>query len=76
MINNSLSVSSRQLSAPYLVFIGDVDTQLYAKTGLGIVQWCPELVAGQLRFADNTLDLGVPELTVQQAAETGVKFSI
>jgi len=67
---------SLQLKPPYLIFIGDVDTQLYAKTGLGIVQWCPELVAGQLRFAGNTLDLGVPELTVQQAAEVGVKSLI
>ena len=68
--------SSLQLKAPYLIFIGDVETQLYAKTGLGIVQWCPELVAGQLRFAGNTLDLGVPELSVQQAAAAGVKSII
>ena len=63
---------SLQLRSPYLIFMGDVDINPYAKTGLGIVKWCPELVAGQLRFAGNTLDLGVPELTIQQAADFGV----
>ena len=64
---------SLQLNAPYLIFIGDIATTQYAKTGLGIVQWCPERVAGQLRFAGNPLDLGVPELSLKQAAEAGVK---
>jgi len=64
---------SLQLKSPYLVFIAGVDSVHYAKTGLGLVQWCPELVAGQLRFAGNSLDLGVPDMTMQQAADAGVK---
>ena len=39
-----------QLKPPYLILIGEEDDSTYAKTGLGIVHWRPELVAGQLRF--------------------------
>jgi len=62
-----------QLAAPYLIFIGDVDNSTYAKTGLGLVQWRRELIAGQLRFKGNSLDLGVPDLSIEQAVERGVK---
>lgn len=37
------------------------------------MQWCPELVAGQLRFMGNSLDLGIPDMTLQQAVAAGVK---
>jgi len=61
-----------QLKAPYLILIGQEDDATYAKTGLGIVQWRPERVAGQLRFPGCTVDLGVPDLSIQEAAEAGV----
>ncbi len=69
-------LSTINLKAPYLIFIGDVTDTTYAKTGLGIVQWRPELVAGQLRFAGNGLSLGVPDMTIEQAAAAGVRSII
>ena len=62
-----------QLNAPYLVLIGDLTDPTYAKTGFGLVQWQPDRVAGQLRFAGCTLDLGVPDMTVPEAVKAGVK---
>ena len=62
-----------ELKAPYLIFIGSVSDPLLAKTGFGLVQWSPEKVGGQFRFEGNTLDLGVPDMTIQQAVEAGVK---
>ena len=62
-----------QLKAPYLIMIGDLTDPTYAKTGYGLVQWRPDLVAGQLRFAGSTLGLGVPDMTVPEAAKAGVK---
>lgn len=62
-----------QLNAPYLILIGDLADATYAKTGLGIVQWRPELVAGQLRFAGSEIDMGVPDMTVAEAVEAGAK---
>jgi uncharacterized NAD-dependent epimerase/dehydratase family protein len=62
-----------QLKAPYLILIGDVPDPTSAKTGLGIVQWRRERVAGQLRFANCNVDLGVPDLSIPEAVEAGVK---
>jgi uncharacterized NAD-dependent epimerase/dehydratase family protein len=62
-----------QLTAPYLILIGQQDDPTYAKTGLGIVQWRRELVGGQLRFPGCTVDLGVPDLTLEQAIANGVR---
>lgn len=64
------------LRAPYLVMIGDVKDALYAKTGFGIVQWCRDKVAGQLRFAGCPVDMGVPDMTVDEAKAAGVKSLI
>ena len=69
-MSDALSI---HLKPPYLLFIGDVDRQAYAKTALGIARWCPDRVAGQLRFQGNTLDLGLADLTVEQAFEAGIK---
>ena len=62
-----------QLKAPYLILIGDILDPTYAKTGLGIVDWRPDLVAGQLRFGNCQLDMGVADMTVAEAAAAGVK---
>ncbi|MDO6720925.1 DUF1611 domain-containing protein [Psychrosphaera sp. 1_MG-2023] len=65
--------SQLNLQTPYLLFIGDTDNLTAAKTASGIVQWRPELVAGQLRFKGNPLDLGVKDLTIEEAVNLGVK---
>ena len=71
-----MTCTSINLNAPYLLFIGDIDSPTYAKTSLGIIQWRRKLVAGQCRFEGNRLDLGVPDMTVEQAIEAGVKTII
>jgi uncharacterized NAD-dependent epimerase/dehydratase family protein len=67
------SLTTVHLRAPYLILIGDVLEPGYAKTGFGIVHWRRQLVAGQLRFPGCAVDLGVPDMTVDQAAAAGVK---
>ena len=69
LMSNSTRI---QLRAPYLILIGEEDDATYAKTGFGIVQWQPEKVAGQMRFPGCTLDLGVPDMTIEEAVENGV----
>ena len=61
-----------QLKPPYLILIGDLTDSTYAKTGFGLVQWRPDLVAGQLRFAGCSIDMGVPDMTITEAAKAGV----
>ena len=62
-----------QLNAPYLILIGDLTDPTYAKTGFGIVHWRPDLVSGQLRFEGCKIDMGIPDMSIPEAVEAGVK---
>ena len=72
----SRRLTTVRLDAPYLIFVGDIEDETYAKTGFGIVQWRPGRVAGQLRSPGCRVDLGVPELSLQEAAAAGVRSLI
>jgi uncharacterized NAD-dependent epimerase/dehydratase family protein len=65
-----------QLHHPYLLFLGDAPDQLAAKTAQGIAQWRPDWCLGQLRLAGCKADLGLPELTLQQAVAEGARTFI
>jgi len=65
-------VTQVELKTPYLVLIGAEDDPTYAKTGLGIAQWRRQQVAGQMRFPGCSVDLGVPDMTVEEAVAAGV----
>jgi len=62
-----------RLRTPYLVFIGDQQNKAYAKTGFGLVDWRRELVVGQLRFSDDAIDLGVPDIDLRDADVAGAR---
>jgi len=64
------------LEAPYLIYLGDVPDTHHAKTGAGIAHWRPERCAGQMRLPDCPVDLGLPELTVQEAKDAGIRTVI
>lgn len=68
--------STVDLKPPYLIFIGDEDRTAYAKTALGVVQWRRELCLGQLRLSNTATDLGLPDMTPEEAASQGVKSLI
>jgi uncharacterized NAD-dependent epimerase/dehydratase family protein len=61
------------LEAPYLIYLGDCPSMLHAKTGAGIAHWRPERCAGQMRLPDCPVDLGLPEMTLQDAKKAGIK---
>ena len=65
-----------QIAAPYLMFLGDVGDQLAAKTAQGIADWRPEWCAGQLRLPGCKADLGLPDMTLEQAVQKGVKTMV
>jgi len=64
------------LKAPYLIFLGDEQESLNAKTGLGVAHWRPELCVGQLRLPGCGVDLGLPDMTPAEAAAAGAKSLI
>ena len=62
-----------RIEQPYLLFLGDAPDQLAAKTAQGIADWRPEICVGQLRFSDCKANLGLPEMSLDDAVEDGVK---
>lgn len=62
-----------RLEAPYLIYFGDVQKQGYAKTGLGLIQWCPERCAGQMRREGCTVDGGLPDMSIDEAVKVGAR---
>lgn len=71
-----MQLTKISLAAPYLLYLGDVPDLHHAKTGAGIAHWRPEHCAGQMRLPNCPVDLGLPEMTVQDAAAAGVKTVI
>lgn len=61
------------IEAPYLLFLGDAHDQLAAKVAQGIADWRPEVARGQYRMAGCKADLGLPDLTLAEAAAAGVR---
>lgn len=64
------------LQAPYLIYLGDVQDMHHAKTGAGIAYWRPELCIAQARLSGCPIDLGLTEMTLQDAITSGVKTVI
>lgn len=64
------------LRAPYLVFLADIAEHTYAKTGLGVAQWCPDQCLGQLRLPGCKVDAGLPDMDVATAAAKGARSLI
>ena len=60
------------LRTPYLLFLGDAPDQLAAKTAAGIAFWRPQIARGQFRLPGCRADLGLPDMTIEQAAAAGV----
>ncbi|MGH8251035.1 MAG: DUF1611 domain-containing protein [Steroidobacteraceae bacterium] len=61
------------LPEPYLLFLGDVHGESYAKTAFGLRDWMPNAAIGQLRLPGCTVTTGLPDLTPAQAAQQGVR---
>lgn len=59
------------LKTPYLLFLGDAHDQLAAKVGQGIVDWRPENAVGQMRLPGCQADLGIPDLSIEDAVGQG-----
>jgi len=66
----------QEIKAPYLLCLGNETELTYAKTAKGILDWRPEKCAGQLGLEGCTIDLGLPNLSVEEASEKGIKTLI
>ncbi len=64
------------MDKPYLLFLGDARDDLAAKSARGVLDWRPGTCLGQIRLEGCKADLGLPDMTVAEAAAAGVKTMI
>ena len=61
------------LQKPYHLLLGDVDNPRNAKTAFGLRDWVPQDCLAQLRFTDQAVSLGLPDMSPRQAVAAGAK---
>jgi uncharacterized NAD-dependent epimerase/dehydratase family protein len=61
------------IQTPYLLFLGDAPDPLAAKVAQGIRDWNPDVARGQFRLPGCGADMGLPDLTLDEAKTAGVK---
>lgn len=57
----------------YLLFLGAVSDPLDAKTACGLVDWARERCIGQWRLPSCKIDLGLPDMTFEEARAAGAQ---
>jgi uncharacterized NAD-dependent epimerase/dehydratase family protein len=61
------------IAHPYLLFLGDAPDPLAAKVAQGIKDWRPDASVGQLRLPGCKADMGLPDMTIEEAVAAGAK---
>lgn len=61
------------IETPYLLFLGDAPDQLAAKVAQGIKDWRPENSVGQFRMPGCKADVGLTDMTLEEAKVAGAK---
>ena len=64
------------IPTPYLLFLGDAPDALAAKVAQGIKDWRPELCVGQIRLKGCGADMGLQDLTIEEAVAQGAKTMV
>jgi hypothetical protein len=59
---------------PFVVFLGDIQSAMFAKTAFGLAQWRGEDCLGQVRLAGCTVDVGIAELDLPAAIAAGAHY--
>jgi uncharacterized NAD-dependent epimerase/dehydratase family protein len=70
------TTTDMQIEKPYLMFIGDVQDQLAAKTAAGIVDWRRDWCVGQLRLEGCKADLGLEEVSIEEGKRRGARTMV
>ncbi|NVK20256.1 MAG: DUF1611 domain-containing protein [Methylocystaceae bacterium] len=65
-----------EIKRPYLLFLGDAADPLAAKVAQGIKDWRPENALAQLRLEGCKADLGLTDMTIEEAIKAGAKTMV
>jgi uncharacterized NAD-dependent epimerase/dehydratase family protein len=66
-------MSEVRLESPYLLFLGDVQDRIMAKTAAGVAYWRPDICVGEVSLPDCTVTLGLPKVTPSQGGALGAR---
>src|SRR5262245_35976460 len=72
-VTEAPDMSATDIAQPYLLFLADVQHASLAKTAFGIRDWIPERCLGQWRLPGCAVDLGLPDMTPEDAAAAGAR---
>lgn len=61
------------MQPPYLIFLGNANNLGDAKTGAGIAHWRRDICLGQNRMANCTVDLGLKDMSIDEAVDASAK---
>jgi len=61
------------LPQPYLLFLGDVGEDAFAKTAYGLRDWAPDRCVGEFACKDARISIGLPTLTAAEARGRGAR---
>ncbi len=61
------------IETPYLLFLADAPDPLAAKVAQGIRDWRPDAAIGQYRMEGCQADMGLPDLTIDEAVAAGAR---
>lgn len=64
------------LPTPYLLFLGDVADEGYAKTALGLRDWARDLCVGEHALPQARVTTGLPRLTPREATALGARSMV
>jgi uncharacterized NAD-dependent epimerase/dehydratase family protein len=67
-----MTIPALTIPRPYLLLVGDITDPVDAKTALGLVEWRRDWCGGQLRFHAGACDLGLPDLSFDEAVAQGI----
>ncbi|MHC5063612.1 MAG: N-acetyltransferase DgcN [Planctomycetota bacterium] len=62
-----------KIRSPYLLFLGDTEDQLSAKTATGIATWRPEVCVGEHRLGESGVTVGLKNMSLQEGLAAGAK---
>ena len=71
--NYKIKVRHVMIKSPYLLFLGDAADALAAKVAQGIKDWRPDLSVGQYRMNGCNADLGLADMSFDEAVTAGAK---
>ncbi|MFT5451457.1 MAG: putative NAD-dependent epimerase/dehydratase family protein [Enterobacterales bacterium] len=63
----------QEITAPYLLCLGNETQLTFAKTAKGILDWRPEKCLGQIGLEGCTVDLGLKPISIENARAEGIK---